>query len=98
MPIRPARGTCELTDTVPDERDAAHPDRVLAAAEARDEEGHVEGAITRALAQLTPEDRRTFRMLFRDGMTVADIARALRLPQMRLYRRLGRALHGTRRA
>jgi RNA polymerase sigma factor for flagellar operon FliA len=41
---------------------------------------------------LDESDRAVFRLRFEGGMSVADIARALRIDQKSLYRRLGRAL------
>jgi RNA polymerase sigma factor (sigma-70 family) len=98
LPTRSARGECELLDEVPDARDATHPEEALLAAEARDEQATVACAIAEALTLLVPEDREILRMRFWDGMTVAEIARALRLPQKPLYRRLPRILQVLRRA
>lgn len=47
-------------------------------------------ALNDALDQLAPEDRMLVRMHLADGRTVADAARALRLDQKSLYRRLPR--------
>ncbi|HET7228964.1 MAG TPA: sigma-70 family RNA polymerase sigma factor, partial [Longimicrobium sp.] len=47
-------------------------------------------ALNDALDQLSPEDRMLVRMHLADGTTVADAARALRLDQKALYRRLPR--------
>lgn len=45
-------------------------------------------ALERLVAELPPEDALILRMRFWNDMTVADIARALRLDQKSLYRRL----------
>ena len=42
----------------------------------------------RVMEQLPPEERHILRMHFADGRTVADVARALRLEQKPLYRRI----------
>jgi RNA polymerase sigma factor (sigma-70 family) len=47
-------------------------------------------ALNKAMAGLQPQDRLIFELLYRDGRTVADIARALRLDQKALYRRVDR--------
>ena len=49
-------------------------------------------ALMRALEALPPEDRLMVRMHYWEGMSVADIARALATPQKPLYRRLDRAV------
>lgn len=41
-----------------------------------------------ALAAMTPQDRLVLRLRFADGASIADIARALRLEQRPLYRRI----------
>jgi len=63
-----------------------------------DERQHIEAALVRALDTLPNEDRLVVRMRFWDGLTVADIARALDVPQKPLYRRLDRALIALRRS
>lgn len=51
------------------------------------------GVIRNTLARLSEEDRAILRFHYGASMTLADIARALRLPQRPLYRRVER-LHG----
>lgn len=51
-----------------------------------------EDGLVRALACLSDEDQLIVRMHFWESLSIADIARALRLPQKPLYRRLERAL------
>lgn len=48
--------------------------------------------LTAALEALATEDRLVVRMHFWEGLSIADIARALGLPQKPLYRRMERAL------
>lgn len=53
---------------------------------------HAVEALFRALERLPDEDRLIVRMRMWEGMSLADIARALNLPQKPLYRRLERIL------
>jgi RNA polymerase sigma factor for flagellar operon FliA len=52
----------------------------------------VQTALDRAYQALTPEERLILKMRFEDGLSVAEIARALHLDQKRLYRTLQRLL------
>lgn len=45
-------------------------------------------ALFKVMEQLPPEERHILRMRFADGRSVADVARALRLEQKPLYRRI----------
>lgn len=56
-----------------------------------------ERALGRVLDGLSVEDRLIVRMRFWEGMSVADISRALNLPQKPIYRRLDRLLVHIRR-
>jgi RNA polymerase sigma factor (sigma-70 family) len=56
-----------------------------------------EAALRRALERLAPRDQVVFRMRFWEGLTVAQIARGLGVPQKGLYRRIERALPRMRR-
>lgn len=62
----------------------------VVAGEADGERGVAEGALRRALDALPPEDQVIVRMRVWEGMSVADISRALNVPQKPLYRRLER--------
>lgn len=55
-------------------------------------------ALTAALGQLGPQDRLILKMRFRDGVPVSHIARALRLEQKPLYRRIEHVMSVLRRA
>ncbi|HET7434959.1 MAG TPA: sigma-70 family RNA polymerase sigma factor [Thermoanaerobaculia bacterium] len=55
-------------------------------------------AMREALAHLSLEDRMLVRLRFEAAMTVAEIARAMKLPQRPLYRRLDRLLDDLRTA
>ncbi|MGZ8377067.1 MAG: RNA polymerase sigma factor [Gemmatirosa sp.] len=52
--------------------------------------------LSAALTELPDEERVIVRLRFWEGLSVADIARALQLPQKPLYRRLERALQELR--
>ncbi|HEX6038260.1 RNA polymerase sigma factor [Longimicrobium sp.] len=65
-------------------------DEVVLAHEAADERDAAETALRRALDALPPEDRVIVHMRVWEGLSVADISRALSLEQKPLYRRLER--------
>jgi RNA polymerase sigma factor for flagellar operon FliA len=98
LPRRLARGESELTGEVPDERDTLSAEWRVASTETSEEEQRTRLAIASALATLPAEDRLIVCMRFWEGMTVAEIARTLGLPQKPLYRRLASALRAVRRA
>ncbi|MFP3939624.1 MAG: RNA polymerase sigma factor [Thermoanaerobaculia bacterium] len=64
------------------------PDEAALARERDREAERVVEALEGALAVLDAEDRLILRMRFEDDFTVADVARALSLPQKPLYRRI----------
>lgn len=55
------------------------------------------GALERVMARLSDEDRLIIQLQFWKGLSVADVARALTLPQKPLYRRIERILGQLRR-
>lgn len=62
------------------------------------EERHVvESALRAAMGRMPPEDQCILTMRFWQDMSVADVARALQLPQKPLYKRLDRAFGELRR-
>jgi RNA polymerase sigma factor for flagellar operon FliA len=63
------------------------PDEAALAREREEETGSVVAAIDEVMAGFDPEDRLILRMLYLDGMSVADVSRGLGLDQKRLYRR-----------
>lgn len=69
----------------------ARADDLVAGDEADRERRRIEEALRHSLESLSGEDRMMVRMRFWEGMSVADIGRALNLPQKPLYRRLERA-------
>jgi RNA polymerase sigma factor for flagellar operon FliA len=66
-------------------------DRVLAAEQERHEASLLD-ALERSLAGLDDEDRAILKLRFWEGLTIADIGRALHLEQRPLYRRMDRLL------
>ena len=71
-------------------------DGPVLASERDDRLAAAEQALRRALDQLSDEDRAIVRMLYFEGMSVADIARGLRVEQMRLYPRIRQLLASLR--
>jgi RNA polymerase sigma factor for flagellar operon FliA len=66
------------------------------AAEADAERGAAEEALARALDALPAADRVVVRLRYWEGLSVADVARGLGVPQKPLYRTLERALRQMR--
>jgi RNA polymerase sigma factor for flagellar operon FliA len=73
------------------------PDQALIDDETVDRERQVRAALRRAMTALPAQDRLVLTMRFLDGRTVAEIARALRLDQKVLYRRVDKLLAELRR-
>ena len=88
-PLRPPTAGMEALESI---AAAASAEERVAAAEAARERGGVYGALLRVLERLPDEDRVILRMQYWHGLSVADVARALQLPQKPLYRRLERIL------
>ena len=65
-------------------------DERVVEAEADSRRAEVMGALGTALGQLAPEEQLIVQLHFAEGHTVADVARALRLEQKPLYRRVER--------
>jgi RNA polymerase sigma factor (sigma-70 family) len=91
-----ARGP-EIPDVPLDLPDPSAADDLVACTEGELGRTAMERQLARALAQLTSHDRAIIRMYYWGEMSVADIARALGLPQKPLYGRLNRALAQLRR-
>jgi RNA polymerase sigma factor for flagellar operon FliA len=90
-PREPLRRREVSTDEVPDTTEADdRADDGVTGAEKNALRDHVTGALKRAMAQLTPEDRVILRMHMVDGLTLAEVARTLRIEQKPLYRRVNR--------
>jgi RNA polymerase sigma factor for flagellar operon FliA len=89
LPIRPVAVGAEPLNAV----EASDGADTLVAERIRDEEQRlVQEALEQSLSDFTPEDRLIVRLCYWEDMSVADIARGLRLEQKPLYRRLNRML------
>lgn len=75
---------------------AAFADERVAADEAERQRQGIFVALERVLQRLPPEDRLILRLQYWKGLSVADVARALKLPQKPLYRRIDRILRQLR--
>jgi RNA polymerase sigma factor for flagellar operon FliA len=71
-------------------------DERILAAERGDQFATAEETLRRALEQLPDEDRTIIRMLYYEGVSIADIARMLQLDQKRLYPRIRQLLASLR--
>lgn len=92
---RPVRaGPAALADVA----DPATADDLVTTGERDAERRALRAALRAALDALSAEDRAIVRLRYWRGMSVADVARALSLPQKPLYRRLERSLTTLRRA
>lgn len=79
------------TGELPDAMEASgRADDGVARAERRTLRDRVTSALRRAMARLTSEDQIIVRMHIVDGLTLADVARALNIAQKPLYRRVER--------
>ncbi|HST58228.1 MAG TPA: sigma-70 family RNA polymerase sigma factor [Longimicrobium sp.] len=65
---------------------ASRADERVSASEAEDRQRAMKEALDRALQQLAPEEKLIVLMHFRDGRTLADVARDLDIDQKPLYR------------
>lgn len=84
QPLRATQVSTPL-ETAPS---ADHADEAISHAEQDRKRGTLYAALFKVMEQLPPEERHILRMHFADGRTVADVARALRLEQKPLYRRI----------
>lgn len=73
------------------------PDEAALAREREEEAARVVAVIQEVMDGFGPEDRLILRMLYLDGLSVADVARGLGLEQKRLYRRRDSLLRELRR-
>jgi RNA polymerase sigma factor (sigma-70 family) len=80
-------------DMIPSANDA---DTHVLTSERDDQLSTAEEALGRALRELPDEDRAIIRMLYYEGLSVADIARVLRVEQRRLYPRIKQLLGSLR--
>lgn len=92
-PLRPVEvGPQPLASAVSD----SSADEIVRAEESETGRRQVVETLERAIETLPPQDRIIVRLRFWEGMSVADIARGLDLPQKPLYRRLTKALEELR--
>jgi len=75
-----------------DEPDAAEADQRMLGDETLERCREVMDALFRSLSELEPEEQVLVRGRFMESRTVADLARALGVPQMPLYRRIEKLL------
>lgn len=88
-PLRPVKVAAEAADEA---SASASAEEVVEAGESEMERQAAERAMARAFDGLSAEDALIVRMRFWDGMSVAHIARSLRVPPKPLYRRIDAAL------
>jgi RNA polymerase sigma factor (sigma-70 family) len=89
QPLR-ATETTLVDDTTAEASDDA--ERGVAEQESEAERASLENELARILAELPDEDRVVVRLRYWEGLSVADTARALGIPQKPLYRRLERLI------
>lgn len=92
-PLRPVVATVEALDG---SRETSPTDAAFESSARYDEQQAAEVALQRALGRLDTEERLLLRLLFWSGLTVAEAARVLAIPQKPLYRRLPRLLDSLR--
>jgi RNA polymerase sigma factor (sigma-70 family) len=88
LPVRqPLRATEVSTplDTAPS---ADRADEAITGSELERKRGTLYAALFKVMQSLPPEEQHILRMRFADGRSVADVARALKLEQKPLYRRI----------
>jgi RNA polymerase sigma factor for flagellar operon FliA len=93
-PPRSTRAAQQTLDTLPS---AGGADTEVLDADADLIRKRAETQLSLALDELEPEDRLMIRMRFWQGMSIADIARALSIPQKPIYRRMDHSLERLRR-
>lgn len=87
VPLRPVEESWGILNSIPG---TSHADERVLASEAKARRDNMLGALQGALKQLDLEEQLIVRMYFADGMSLADVARALHLEQKPLYRRVDR--------
>jgi RNA polymerase sigma factor for flagellar operon FliA len=87
-PTRPVEVATDVVPDLPSPHGAA--DAEVLRGEAERHRGALGGALSSSLERLPPEDRVILRLHYWEGLSVADVARALGLEQKPLYRRLER--------
>ncbi len=98
LPVRTPRRMESLDEPERPEPPAPDAPDPLACLHDRELHERCQAALRCALQAMPPDDRVVLRLRFEDGLSVADIARARRLDQKRLYRRLDNLLLALRRS
>jgi RNA polymerase sigma factor (sigma-70 family) len=88
-PMRPTEVGEAALDSSPAQDDA---ERNVLSSEAKERRRSVEVVLVGALSALTLEDRMILKLRFWQGLSVAEVARALAIDQKPLYRRLERMM------
>jgi len=98
LPVRSALRPAEVgADALEVVEANSYADSVLLATEVEADRAQIASALASAINRFAVEDRLILRMRFYDELAVADIARALSLPQKPLYKRIDRLLSDLRR-
>lgn len=93
LPMRPPGRLNDTSDHhLPNLRSDDTTDKSLIASESDAQREHIADVLSRALAALPAEDAMIVRLRFFENMSVATIARTLKLEQKPLYRRIERLL------
>lgn len=91
VPVRVRRSFVDVA-RVPGIEGGVQADDALWAAERRANARRIAAELDRCLQAFEEEDQVILRLRFWNGLSVADVARSLRLPQRPLYRRIQRCL------
>jgi RNA polymerase sigma factor (sigma-70 family) len=92
LPRRVPRPVPDEASVVDDLPASNYADDSLLDREREDHLAAAKAALSRALAQLEPEDQLIIRMHFLEGLSIADVARGLGLEQKPIYPRIRRLL------
>jgi RNA polymerase sigma factor for flagellar operon FliA len=98
FPVRPGRHFVSIDELIEYPASDTGPAQTAETEEARMLARLIRQAVASTVGDLDPSDRLILRMRFEDGISVADIARALGLEQKPLYRRIDRLLDRLRSA
>lgn len=92
LPVRRPHPRDDGPRRLDDEPDTSETDRQVVSDQTLERCGEVMDVLLRSLSELAPEEQVLVRGRFIEGHSVADLARALALPQMPLYRRIEKLL------
>jgi RNA polymerase sigma factor (sigma-70 family) len=86
-PVRPR----DVDESASSEVQSSHEAQDSVEAHERESEyAKIQRAVDEVKAELTAQERTILRLLYEEGLSVADVARALRVPQKPLYRQIAR--------